>query len=146
MGDNFIKDEPLSAAVRRWEHLQSLYGWYGLAQESHAGLNRLVQPQLVHADDQTAATLPLLLFLQVRQIEIDYYGWHTECHHPAIAGTAFGDQSKTLIMKESRRYCNFLKDDLGESTLGSMRLDLATTINKFDKAFKIARKNNEDRS
>lgn len=49
-------------------------------------------------------------------------------------------------MKESRRYCNFLRDDLGESTLGSMRLDLATTINKFDKAFKIARKNNEDRS
>jgi hypothetical protein len=27
-----------------------------------------------------------------------------------------------------------------------MRLDLATTINKFDKAFKITRKNNEDRS
>ncbi len=27
-----------------------------------------------------------------------------------------------------------------------MRLDLTTTINKFDKAFKIARKNNEDRS
>jgi hypothetical protein len=30
--------------------------------------------------------------------------------------------------------------------LGSLRLDLSTTINKFDKAFKIARKNNEDRS
>jgi hypothetical protein len=49
-------------------------------------------------------------------------------------------------MKESRRFCNFLRDDLGESALGSMRLDLLTTINKFDKFFKISKKNDEDRS
>lgn len=49
-------------------------------------------------------------------------------------------------MQESRRFCNFLRDDLAESTLGSLRLDLTTVVNKLDKAFKMARKNNEDRS
>jgi hypothetical protein len=51
-----------------------------------------------------------------------------------------------MLMEESRRYCNFLRDDLGESQLGSLRLELATAINKFDKGFKLARKNYEDRS
>jgi len=51
-----------------------------------------------------------------------------------------------MLMEESRRYCNFLREDLGESQLGSLRLDLVTTINKFDKGFKLARKNNEERS
>jgi hypothetical protein len=39
-----------------------------------------------------------------------------------------------------------LKDDLAESTLGSLKLDLASSIGKFNKSFKLSKKNDEDRS
>jgi hypothetical protein len=50
------------------------------------------------------------------------------------------------LFKESRRYGNFLKEDLGVNTLGSLRFDLQTVISKFDKTFKLSKKNDEDRS
>lgn len=49
-------------------------------------------------------------------------------------------------MQESRRYTNFLKDELGESQLGMLKLELSTEINKFEKTFKLAKKHNEDRT
>ena len=49
-------------------------------------------------------------------------------------------------MQESRRYTNFLKDELGESQLGLLKLELSTEMNKFDKSFKLAKKHNEDRT
>jgi uncharacterized protein YlxW (UPF0749 family) len=39
-----------------------------------------------------------------------------------------------------------LKDDLGESHLGSTKLDLATQANKLEKMFKISKKHDEERS
>ena len=49
-------------------------------------------------------------------------------------------------MQESRRYTNFLKDELGESQLGLLKLELSTDINKFEKSFKLSKKHNEDRT
>ncbi len=39
-----------------------------------------------------------------------------------------------------------MKDDLGESKLGMLKLELQTTVNKFDKMFKMSKKHDEDRS
>lgn len=49
-------------------------------------------------------------------------------------------------MQESRRFTNFLKEDLGERLLGDHKQNLTLKINVLDKYAKLTRKDNEDRT
>lgn len=49
-------------------------------------------------------------------------------------------------MKDSRRYCNFLKDDLGEAQLGMLKLELQNAVSKLSKTLRMEKQHDEERS